>query len=178
MFKRGLHTPPHLLLDHTPYFITGAIRGRRPLLRDDALKRAFILMIEEAFTFYGWTLHDWVVLDEHYHLLGVSAQGADLSQLITRLHSRSAKWISQQTGCALPVWRNYWDYSPRDEEDFRVRQNYLYFNPIKHGYVQDLRDYPYSSFPQRLAESGYSGLAEQFRVFGGYRGLALDEDGF
>jgi putative transposase len=91
------------------------------------------------------------------------------------LHATSAAFIHQTTRCDLPVWWNFWDYCPRDEKDYRVRQNYLFNNPIKHGYVTDLKHYPYSTFHHRLEVLGRESLARQFREHSGCRELRLDE---
>ena len=178
MLKSGRHTPAHLFLDDTPYFITGAIYQRRPLLASSELKAHLVDVLRESFARFGWALHDWVVLDDHYHLLGLSGEGARLTALMRHIHATSARRIHQPTGCELPVWWNYWDFCPRDEVDYRTRQNYLFNNPIKHGYVTDLKDYPYSSFPALLQAQGRETLARQFRDFAGYRALRAVEDDF
>lgn len=178
MLKHSPHAPPHLLLDDTPYFLTGAILEKRRLLRSDALKAELLEIIREAFAKWDWALHDWVILDHHYHLLGMSRSGADLPRLIAHIHGKSSKRIREETGCATPVWWNYWDYCPRNEADYRVRQNYLLYNPVKHGYVTDLLDYPFSSFHALLAEQGREELRRQFREHKGYRCLELEEDAF
>jgi putative transposase len=178
MLKRHPHAPAHLMVDDTPYFLTGAIYDRRPLLRVPAIKEALLEMIGDAFSRLGWRLDDWVILDNHYHLLAQSRVGTDLPRIFMDLHGRSGKLISQITRCGLPVWWNYWDYCPRDEADYRVRQNYLFYNPVRHGYVEDLNQYPYSSFPRLLARQGRATLAAQFRTHSGFRHLHIKEDDF
>lgn len=164
MLTRGAHRPPHLLLNHASYFVTGAIVGRRPLLADAAIKQHLIDTAHTTFAESDWVLEHWVVLDDHYHLMARSGQGVDLPTVMRRLHGRTARSIRAETGCALPVWRNYWDYCPRDDDDYLVHVNYLFNNPIKHGCVQDLHDYPFSSFLTTLARQGREVLATQFRA--------------
>lgn len=178
MFKQGNHTPAHLFLDDMPYFITGAIYLRRPLLKGANLKDRFIETLRESFTRYGWTLNDWVVLDDHYHLLAHSGVGTQMTRLMRYIHGTSSHYIHQATGCELPVWWNFWDYCPRGEHEYRTRQNYLFNNPVKHGYVSDLKDYPFSSFPALLLSQGREPLARQFRQYADYQTLRLDEDDY
>ena len=54
--------------------------------------------------------------------------------------------------------------------------NYLYNNPIKHGLVTNLLDYPYSSFHSFLKQHGRNYLIKQFREYPEYKDLQLDED--
>jgi putative transposase len=140
MLRHHPHAPAHLLLDNHPYFITGAIYGKRPLLREDPLKQALLDEMRRSFDEYRWTLEHWVILDNHYHLIAHSQQGADLPGIMHKLHGRSVHFIRAATQCALPVWWNYWDYCPRDDRDYHIRLNYLLYNPIKHGYATDLKD--------------------------------------
>ena len=69
------HNPPHIFMDDTPYFITAATYQKRPLLQSPAIKEDLLLCIKNAFTKFKWSLHHWVILDNHYHLLGQSSAG-------------------------------------------------------------------------------------------------------
>ncbi len=40
-----------------------------------------------------------------------------------------------------------------DEADYATHMEYIHYNPVKHGWVHSLKDWPYSSF-DRLAEAG------------------------
>lgn len=178
MLKHYAHAPAHLMLDDTPYFLTGAILEKRPLLRSADLKAELLTFVREAFEKWDWALHDWVILDNHYHLLGMSREGTALPRLMAHIHGKSGKRIREETACSAPVWWNYWDYCPRNEADYRVRQNYLLYNPVKHGYVTDLRGYEHSSFHALLAEQGREELARQFRKHREFRTLKVEEDDF
>ncbi len=175
MHQKHAHTPSHFFADNTPYFITGAIYRKRKLLASSEIKERLLELIREQFENYDWRLQHWVILDNHYHLMGVSEKGCDLSAIFRKIHSLSGIEIRGATGCETPVWWNYWDYCPRNETDYRTRLNYLFYNPIKHGYVADLKDYPFSSFHETLTEIGRADMERQFRKYAGYRSLVLNE---
>ena len=45
------------------------------------------------------------------------------------------------------IWqRRYWEHTLRDEKDFARHVDYIHFNPVKHGHVTRVVDWPYSSF--------------------------------
>jgi putative transposase len=51
------------------------------------------------------------------------------------------------------IWqRRYWEHAIRDEEDFERHVDYIHFNPVKHGYVARVADWPYSSFHRYVRE--------------------------
>ena len=89
--------------------------------------------------------------------------GLDSELLIIYLKIyKSGQLIRKTQANYKHIWWNYWDYCPRDENDYLVHLNYLLLNPIKHGYTDNLNDYPFSSFHQLLAETGREALTKQF----------------
>ena len=52
------------------------------------------------------------------------------------------------------MWqRRFWEHTIRDETDFARHVDYIHFNPIKHGLVTKVADWPYSSF-RRYVRNG------------------------
>jgi putative transposase len=55
----------------------------------------------------------------------------------------SSKILKREKG----IWqRRYWEHAIRDEQDLRRHVDYIHYNPVKHGLVPRVRDWPYSSF--------------------------------
>ena len=54
------------------------------------------------------------------------------------------------------IWqRRFWEHQIRDEEDWRHHVDYIHFNPVKHGYVSEPQDWPYSSYQQAIRKGWY-----------------------
>lgn len=52
------------------------------------------------------------------------------------------------------IWqRRFWEHCLRDQEDFNRHVDYIHWNPVKHGWVQRVRDWPHSSF-HRYVQAG------------------------
>lgn len=52
------------------------------------------------------------------------------------------------------IWqRRYWEHTMRSEEDLHKHLDYIHYNPIKHGLVENVKDWQYSSF-QKFVENG------------------------
>jgi putative transposase len=52
------------------------------------------------------------------------------------------------------VWqRRYWEHTIRDQADLERHVDYIHFNPVKHGHVTRVADWPHSSF-HRFVERG------------------------
>jgi len=52
------------------------------------------------------------------------------------------------------IWqRRFWEHTIRDECDYAAHVDYVHINPLKHGLVRSVADWPYSTF-QRYVEAG------------------------
>jgi putative transposase len=51
------------------------------------------------------------------------------------------------------IWqRRYWEHTIRDDADLRRHVDYIHYNPVKHGLVGRVVDWPYSSFHKYVAD--------------------------
>jgi putative transposase len=51
------------------------------------------------------------------------------------------------------IWqRRYWEHAIRNDADFERHIDYIHFNPVKHGYVTTVADWPYSSFHRHVEQ--------------------------
>ncbi len=55
------------------------------------------------------------------------------------------------------IWqRRYWEHLIRDERDFERHVDYIHWNPVKHGWVGRVVEWPYSSFHSYVKRGIYS----------------------
>jgi putative transposase len=52
--------------------------------------------------------------------------------------------------------RRFWEHQIRDEADFYRHIDYIHWNPVKHGWVRQVVDWPYSSFHAYLERGVYT----------------------
>jgi putative transposase len=51
------------------------------------------------------------------------------------------------------IWqRRYWEHAVRDDRDLERHVDYIHFNPVKHGYVTKVADWPHSTFHRYVAK--------------------------
>jgi putative transposase len=54
------------------------------------------------------------------------------------------------------VWqRRFWEHVIVDEDDYDAHVAYIHYNPVKHGYVKRVLDWPYSSFHRFVSDGLY-----------------------
>jgi len=102
------------------------------------------------------------ILPDHLHAIWSLPPGDfDFStrwNLIKSLFSRGLPAGSRSSSKAgkreKGIWqRRFWEHAIRDEADLVRHIDYIHFNPVKHGLVSQVRDWPYSSF-HRYVERG------------------------
>lgn len=144
------------------YFLTFNLARRHgTLLVDhiDALRKAF-RSTQASHTF---TTHAVVVLPDHVHCLVELPEGdADFPTRIRLIKSKFSRTLpktesishSRERKGERGIWqRRFWEHLIRDEVDFARHMDYVHYNPVKHGLVSRVGDWPYSSF-HRLVKLG------------------------
>ncbi|MBL3535823.1 MAG: transposase, partial [gamma proteobacterium endosymbiont of Lamellibrachia anaximandri] len=49
------------------------------------------------------------------------------------------------------IWqRRYWEHLIRDDQDYQRHVDYIHWNPVKHGWAKQVKDWPYSSFHRHV----------------------------
>lgn len=149
------------------YFFTVVTHRRQPIFTDPAVRRALREAIAAVRQDAPFTIDAWVLLPDHLHCLWTLPAGdADFGRRWSAIKRRVTQVVASRY--AHPEWRNasrirrrestiwqrrFWEHCIRDEADFARHLDYLHFNPVKHGLVSVVGDWPYSSF-HRLVRAG------------------------
>lgn len=123
-------------------FLVREVEALRHSVRVTRLKRPF-------------RIDAWVVLPDHMHCVWTLPEGdtdfggrigqikAGFSRALPEGWLRSSHIVRREKG----IWqRRFWEHHVRDEQDFSACVQYCWINPVKHGLVQDVKDWPYSSW--------------------------------
>ncbi len=141
-----LHSPPHLEDAAGWYLITAATFEHRPYLADDADRAEILRQLFEEFEPQGIECAGWVVLPNHYHVLVHTVDLAKAASALGRVHGRTARALNGRDKTpARKVWYRYSDRLIRSERHYFTTLNYIHHNPVKHGYVEQPRQWPCSS---------------------------------
>jgi putative transposase len=138
------------LLDRQSCLLTKQIDILRNAIRVTKMRRPF-------------HIDAWVVLPDHMHCIWTlplgdndySARWRDIkggfSKSLPKTETVSA---SRSAKHERGIWqRRFWEHAIRDDRDYAAHVDYIHVNPFKHGLVQQVSDWPYSSF-HRFAGQG------------------------
>jgi len=147
------------------YFFTVNLlqrQGNDLLTRHIELLRTAVRLVRQRHPF---KIHGWVVLPEHLHCVIELPPGDANYAVRWRLikmgfskalpHTERLSAVRTRRG-ERGIWqRRYWEHLVRDERDFQAHMDYVHFNPVKHGLVGDVADWPYSTFHRMVANGMY-----------------------
>lgn len=115
---------------------------------------------------HPFTIHAWVVLPEHMHCVIELPEGDDdfstRWMLIKMLFSKGIPKNERRSRTRIGrrergVWqRRYWEHLIRDERDYLAHVDYVHINPVKHGLVEHVKDWPYSTFHKMVEQGVYA----------------------
>jgi len=151
--KRPWHRPPHYQQGNIFYHLTVACFEHQ----------SFIGHSPERMAGFSELLLDtlpespaaWCVLPNHYHVLVRCAEIKAIGKILGKLHgSTSFRWNGEEDQRGRKIWHSVSDRAMRNADHFWSTVNYIHHNPVKHGYVDQWMDWPFSSAADFLDEVG------------------------
>ena len=136
------------------FFTVNLLERQRTLLVDriEALRDA----VDQTRRRYPFEIDAFVVLPDHIHaIMTLPPEDADFSTRWRLIKTRFAKALPKQERLSAVriarnergIWqRRFWEQLIRDGADYAKHVEYCYINPVKHGLVTRVQDWPHSSF--------------------------------
>jgi len=131
---------------------------RRPLFADennvDLLRSAFRYAMDRK----PFDLGAIVILPDHVHCIWSMTNDVYYSkrwQMIIKTHFSRKMDVPINLHGVKQVWQpRFWEHCIRDDNDYQRHIDYIHYNPVKHGFVPSVKDWPHSSF-QRFVKKGW-----------------------
>jgi putative transposase len=137
------------------YFFTVNLADRRLRLLTDRVDR-----LRAAFRYvrarHPFPVEAAVILSDDLHAIWtLPEEDVDFSTRWRLIKAAFSRGLPQSESVSTSrfakgergIWqRRYWEHTLRDEGDLERHVNYIHFNPVKHGHVSRVCDWPYSSF--------------------------------
>lgn len=156
------------------FFFTTALLDRRSRIlteRIDLLREAFRFVRRQM----PFQIHAVVILPDHLHTIWTLPVGdSDYAGRWKAIKSRFTRALKASGVPLIPdgksgyqLWQpRYWEHTIRNEEDLQIHVDYIHFNPVKHGHVKEVVNWPYSSFHryvrQGLLPGDWAGDSNRF----------------
>lgn len=151
------------------YFFTIVTYQRKPILTSDSSRHILHdawIRTQERFPFETVAV---CLLPDHLHCIWTLPQGDSdyskrwkvIKEFFTRDYldkigpglERSKSRINRREAT---IWqRRFWEHTIDNEIDLEIHLDYIHYNPIKHGYVDRVVDWPWSSFHRFVRQGIY-----------------------
>jgi putative transposase len=161
-----LHKPPHLRLGEGWYFITAATLEHRTHFAAPLELTALERRLLEAFQAVKLPCAGWVVLPNHYHALVEAPELSIVGKALGPVHGRSSRYANQRDQTpGRRVWYKFTDRKVRSERHFWACLHYSLYNPVKHEYVEQMAEWPWSSYAELVARHGTEWVEDLAREY-------------
>ncbi len=150
------------------YFFTLNTFMRQPILQNELSIHLLRNIFKKVKQKHEFRIDAIVILPDHLHAIWTLPSGdsdypkrwslikAEFSRSIKSYHVLPEVKEVRRKKREQTVWqRRYWEHKIRDEDDYRRHVDYIHYNPVKHGYVNKVQEWPWSSFHRHVKKGVY-----------------------
>jgi len=141
------------------FFTTVVTYRRQPWLVDADARAALHDAIERCRAARPFVMDAWVLMPDHLHAVWTlppgdtdfSTRWSHIKRTVSVLLADRKRddWIndSKRSHRESTLWqRRFYEHAVRDDADFARSVDYVHSNPVKHGLVTRVADWPWSTF--------------------------------
>jgi putative transposase len=129
-----------------PSLLTTNVESRHPIFRNRLAAEMLIEVISEVQLEEQFTLHSYVVMPDHVHLVITVPIGRSQGRVVQLIKGRFAWRYNRSRGDTGKVWQDrYHERALRSEREFASAVEYVHGNPVVAGLAKEIIEYPWSS---------------------------------
>jgi putative transposase len=153
------------------YFFTVVTHNRRKIFSEPIARQCLHHSLEKIQLCRPFEIIAICLLPDHLHCVwelpendaDFSTRWSSIKAVFTREYLRlggtyGTKTQSKNKHREAALWqRRFWEHLIRDENDLDKHIKYIHYNPVKHGLVPDVEDWPWSTY-HRYKQQGVCNL--------------------
>ena len=151
------------------YFLTLVTYQRREIFSLPSARAFLYAAIRQTNQHHPFDEIAYCILPDHIHLIWqLPENDSNYSTRVSVMKRHFSKKYVEEFGLPIPrdasrskhrevtLWqRRFWEHYIRDEEDLHHHIDYVHYNPVKHGWVNRVRDWVDSSFHKFVITGNY-----------------------
>lgn len=128
------------------YHVTSRGNDRNRIFFNKTDYTKFKSYLEEGINKFGYRLHAYILMTNHYHLL-LETPNANLSKIMHYLNSSYTAYINKKRDRSGHLFQGRYKAILVQKDDYLLElSRYIHLNPVKAGIVEKPRNYPHSSY--------------------------------
>jgi len=137
---------PRLTLAGYPHHVIQRGNNRQPIFLDTADREAMLALLAENAARFKVSLHAYVLMDNHFHLLLTPETADGVPQMMQAVGRRYVRYFNDRHGRTGTLWEGRYRSTLIQSECYLLAcMVYIDLNPVRAGLAGEPRDYPWSS---------------------------------
>ncbi|MBS3918459.1 MAG: transposase [Deltaproteobacteria bacterium] len=134
------------------YHVTSRGNERRKIFYGSSDYEKFKAYLREAQEKYGYLLHSYVLMSNHYHLL-IETPQPNLSQVMHLVNGSYTNYFNRKRGRSGHLFQGRYKAILIERDSYLLElSRYIHLNPVRAELVTKPEDYPYSSYGALIAK--------------------------
>ena len=154
------------------YFITMVTFDRGPIFNNALARKILHDAWNNVTKRFPFITNAFCLLPDHIHTIitlpdsdaNYSMRIREIKRIFSRFYcaedpSQVPRSASRNRKHEATIWqRRFWEHTLMDENDYYHHIDYIHYNPVKHGLVEKVSEWPWSSF-HRYVRMGFYDMA-------------------
>lgn len=158
------------------YHITSRGNQRERIFWDDKDREEFKRILKRTKERYGYHLHAYVLMDNHYHLL-IETPHANIKQVMQNINTSYTVSVNKRHKRVGHLFQGRYKAFIADKESYLLEINrYIHLNPVRASIVQRPENYKWSSYRAYIgAGDGITDTEDTLYAFAKKRTKAIEK---
>jgi putative transposase len=138
---------PRLVLPNQPHHVIQRGNDRQLIFREEEDYQRFCVWLKECAKYYQVTIHAYVLMPNHIHLLATPSDSNGLAQMMQKLGRFYVPWFNNKYQRYGSLFQGRFRTSLVDSDRyFLICSRYIELNPVRAQLAASPLDYPWSSY--------------------------------
>ena len=138
---------PRIDLAGVPQHLIQRGNNRQACFLADDERRLYLDWLHESAQEYGGSIHAYVLMNNHVHLLATGAETGALGRMMQSLGRRYVRYFNSKYGRTGTLWEGRYKSSLVDSDRYLLTcYRYIELNPVRAHIVERPGDYEWSSY--------------------------------
>lgn len=137
---------PRLTVPGYPHHVIQRGNNRQAIFSSSADYQTLLALLDENARKFGVSLHAYVLMTNHFHLLATPSTKDGLPQMMQAVGRRYVRYFNDRQIRTGTLWEGRYRSTLVESERYLLAcMVYIDLNPVRAGLIRDASDYPWSS---------------------------------